>query len=216
MKTLIFLRHGDTEYTEKFPDLTEKGKRQAEEAVLKIKEIIKEEAPNEIYLTSSTRQRAKGVASIIAKHIPCTVCPDEDLIRDMDLYDKEEVLEYWNSFGSHIEAAKRYPTDPWFESGEHAERRTDIEGRFISYLTILLSQYEDGSLPDVSIHVSHFEVLWKLIEKFYLQEPLGHCEPIVIQISEEEKDVDICTYFRGSSFSYTVNSVYEFLERQFY
>ena len=60
----IFLRHGQTDYTDVFPDLTEEGAETITKAAESIKSIIDGQ---QITIISSPMVRAMGSACIVAK-----------------------------------------------------------------------------------------------------------------------------------------------------
>lgn len=198
MKTLFFLRHGKTEYTNIFPDLTEEGKREAEQSADHILEIM--EGSEDLKIISSPLPRALGTASIIANKLGYhSDIKEENAIRCMDFYDEEKAFAIWQSFPSARGVDKAYDTDKRFETGEYVEKRSDIKRRIFGYLRSVLEELILDNLSDFTIHVSHYEVLCNLVSIFELKEPLIHGEVIRIDLVRESSSGDtiVKIFFRN-------------------
>lgn len=203
MSTIIFLRHGETDYTDVFPDLTQKGIGNAERAGNMILKIMRENDVKSTRIISSPYARTMGTATCIAKRINFSgKIKEEPQIRASDFYDREVAISYWNSKGDSVVSAKNYLIDPWFNTGIYVEKRDDVASRFANFTKDLLWEVTSGESFDLTIVVSHFECLWKLVEKFGFQEPISYCELVVLEIGSISNSISLTGYYRGSSLSF--------------
>jgi broad specificity phosphatase PhoE len=182
LKTLLFLRHGKTNYSGQFPDLTEEGKQEIGKAAEYIAEIVGQKTYVEI--VSSPLPRALGTADIIAKRLGQHHVVEEKLaIRCMDFYDSEKANALWKDFHSARGVDCAYANDPRFEEGTIIEKRSAIQHRFWVYLGTLFERFAADKLADVTVNVTHYEVLWQLAATFGFKEPLIHGEVIKLELS---------------------------------
>lgn len=186
MKTLLFLRHGKTKYTGQFPDLTYEGKQEISSTAEHIAKII--EGRTFVRIVSSPLPRALGTADIIAKHLGLQAIEEEPTIRCMDFYDNEKANAIWASFPNARGVDCAYASDPRFEEGTAIEKRSAIQHRFLMYLDTLFERFITDKLADVTVNVTHYEVLWKLAATFCLREPLIHGEVIRLDLSRASDD----------------------------
>lgn len=203
--TLFFLRHGKTKYTQEFPDLTPDGKQEAKEIAEAIYSFIRPGLS--VNFVSSPLPRALGTASIILNRFGHHFedIKIEDALRCMDFYRPNEVGELWAGFSSLKDVDCAYINDSQFEEGVIVEKRSDIQHRFFRYLSGMFDNFMIGKLEGVTIHTTHYEVLWKIVSVFELKEPLTHCELIRIDFSRTEGEpYGLFTIsFRGFSKSFT-------------
>lgn len=179
--TLLFLRHGKTLYTNKFPDLTDEGKKEAGRAAEEVREVA---CSKNIRIISSPAERARGTAHIIAGRLEYRGGIEEQAaIRCMDSLDETAAKSLWSSFPSARAVDHAYVNDPQFELGKIVEKRSVIQFRFFAYLSKLFEDFLAGKLPDVVIIVSHYEVLWNLTTVFDFKEPLIHGEVIKLELT---------------------------------
>lgn len=193
MKTLLFLRHGKTAYTGQFPDLTDEGKREISDAADHIAEIVGNKTF--VQIVSSSAPRALGSADIINKRLGMqSVIEEEPAIRCMDFYDSEKAKAIWASFPNARAVDCAYATDSQFEEGTVIEKRSAIQHRFFNYLSTLFERFAANKSHDVSIYVSHYEVLWSLVKATIpTQEPLIHGELIELNLDRP----GVIVRFRG-------------------
>jgi broad specificity phosphatase PhoE len=202
LKTLLFLRHGKTAYTGQFPDLTDEGKRQIDQAADEIAQIVGDK--KDIRIISSPMPRALGTADIIAKRLGYKngeITEQELAIRCMDFYDNDKANAIWKQFPTARDVDIAYEKDSRFEAGDVIEKRSAIQHRFFSYLGDLFERFAANKLPDVMIHTSHYEVLWYLATTIVgNREPLRHGEVIMINLEKIDpvnKQVKVFMGFRG-------------------
>jgi len=154
---MLFTRHGDTLYTEVFPDLTDKGARQIRATAEEIHNIVR--GRNPVVLFSSPSPRALGTASIIARRLQI---PEKEV---------------------RIEVAIR-PRDHHVLKRRSVESAGAIQDRFFTYLGRLFELFVAGKLPEVLIHVSHYEVLRTLSDSFGLGKEFHNGELVRLDLSE--------------------------------
>lgn len=204
------MRHGETEYTEEYPDLTELGKEQIAESARKIKEEV---GPNEdVLIASSPATRARGSADIIKRELGVEaenrILKSIRPIKIKDLEEgRETFAEFWGPGGLRREDLpkwdKFYATDPRFENRPKVqEPRSTAEKRSLrglDYLIGFMSRYR-ASHPDRIprlVAVSHFEFLNHLVRKpFSLDkdniDELKFGEPIEITLlKSKENDAEV-------------------------
>lgn len=216
MKTLLFLRHGKTKYTGQFPDLTDEGKQEIGKAAEQIAEIVEEKTF--VQIVSSPLPRALGTADIIAKRLGLLHVIEEYLaIRCMDFYDSEKANVIWASFPDARGVDCAYANDPRFEEGTAIEKRSAIQHRFSMYLGTLFERFVADKLADVTVNVTHYEVLWQLAATFGLQEPLIHGEVIRLDLSCASNDnlIHVRATFRGYSWELDCKLHAELFTEQF-
>ena len=199
MKTLLFLRHGKTKYTGQFPDLTDEGKREISQAAEYIAEVVGNRSF--VQIISSPLPRALGTADIISKRLGDYVVQEDLSIRCMDFYDSEKANAIWASFPDARGVDCAYANDPRFEEGTIIEKRSAIQHRFSMYLSTLFERFVDEKLADVTISVTHYEVLWQLASTFGFEEPLIHGEVIKLELSlvSDNSNVHVRATFREYS-----------------
>jgi broad specificity phosphatase PhoE len=198
LKTLLFLRHGKTNYTGQFPDLTDEGKREISTAADYIAKIVG--SKTFVQIVSSSAPRALGSADIINKRLGLlSVVEEEAAIRRMDFYDDEKANAIWKTFPTARDVDCAYATDPRFEEGSVIEKRSAIQHRFLEYIGMLFERFTADKLSDVSIYVSHYEVLWYLAATFGLKEPLIHGEVIKLELTRSSDSIHVRATFREYS-----------------
>ncbi len=162
----IFLRHGQTDYTEIFPDLTEEGKQTIVSSANIMKHTVN--IHRNMIIVSSPSSRALGSSFIIAEVLGYKdEIRKEPSISPTVFRDKERakaiVDEYMFQGGRPaVDLACTY--DPRCEDGEIFEPRSEVRKRFYKYLTGLVRQLIACQLIPCIIHVSHYEVLYHFVE----------------------------------------------------
>lgn len=161
----IFLRHGQTDYTEIFPDLTEEGKQTIVSSANKMKYIVK--AHRNTIIVSSLRSRALGSSFIIAEVLGYKgEIKKEPNISSAAIRDKERskaILDEFMSQGGITAVDLAYTRDPRYEDGEILEPRSEVRKRFYNYLAGLVRQLITCQLIPCIILVSHYEVLYHFV-----------------------------------------------------
>ncbi|MCH7883286.1 histidine phosphatase family protein [Patescibacteria group bacterium] len=216
-KVTIF-RHGETKYTEQYPDLTEIGKQQLEEGGEELKEEI-DRSKEEIWISSSPAARAQGSADILAKELGIKDKRIAKALRGVEIRDREEALKMINDIiGPEQDIAKMdkaYADDPQFEERVDVwEPRSEVEKRTlkgIEIITRLFTRYgkqEKNKIPHL-VSVSHYEFFNHLIRKVFNVNPdeergIQFGEKLELTLlkknNEEDKErVPILVTFRGQT-----------------
>ena len=187
---VIFLRHGQTEYTDVFPDLTKEGI----ETIAKSAELLKPflNYYQNVVIIASPMARAQGSAAVIAKVLGYkNKIRLEPTIQGAIIKDRQEAraLFYEHVSNGGIRALSvAYGTDPRYEDGKVIEPRSEVRKRFLGYLAKLVRRlFINPNLPLCLIHVSHYENIYHIVESLFnldyqKDEPLGYGEIIVISI----------------------------------
>lgn len=218
---ITLLRHGQTEYTDEYPDLTAEGTATIEKSAAQIaKGLRHDEEPT---IVSSDKARARGTADIIKEKLgyPKDV-KIQPSMSAMELRDQERAKAIFEELlaenkSAHSEEApvrgvdRAYLHDQRFEDATIYEPRSEVEKRFFRNLeyTIrafnVVRKHEELQKPHI-IGVSHFELLGQLSEQVFNltergEEPLKHGELIEIEVlAPEERGEDIVElqiFFRG-------------------
>lgn len=202
----IFLRHGQTEYTDMFPDLTRQGIRTIKKSAGLIRPIAEEH--QSVAIVASPMVRAQGSAAVLVNELKYEgKIKEEPAIAAAIAKDKKRGKALFDEYianGGMRALCVAYGTDPRFEDREVIEPRSEIQKRFFGYFAhlircLLISQQS----PPCLIHVSHYETLYHFVERLFKldykkDEPLGHGEIIVVSIFDIgiENIVEIEVTFR--------------------
>lgn len=204
---VIFLRHGQTDYTDVFPDLTEEGIRTIEASARSIIHFI--EGQRNVTIIASPKARALGSADVVAratgyegkikKEPNIQAAMEKDRMRAKALF-----YEHVNNGGMRA-LSVAYGTDPRYEDGVVIEPRSEVRKRFLGYFAHMVrSLLVNIGQPPCLIHVSHYETLYHFVERLFKldyqkDEPLGHGEIIVVSIYDIgiECVVELEVTFRG-------------------
>ena len=211
---LTLTRHSKTNYTEKYPDITEEGRLVAQKKAQKIKERNGNSSSGEDrFYTSSPNARALGTMDIIKEAMGDKDEPTHlsNSIRSMDVFDMAGAVEIFQELQGERRdpelVGKKYHSDERFEyRPEIIEPRSKVKKRAmraLEYLIRKLDAYAGQKTPHV-FATSHFEVINPIVaEVFGLDagedDLFGHVEDVRIEFLEPE-DSDIIPmrmYFRG-------------------
>lgn len=192
---LVFLRHGQTAYTDIFPDLTGDGIVTAKEAAKRIKPVIDGLHP---VMISSPRPRARGTGHFIkiALGHRGEILID-DRIRAADVYDKKAG---WAIYQEHVKGGSdhlsiMYSRDPRYDDSAICEPRWSVKKRFYEYLEFALKIYLKNRKIGRGcclIHTTHYEFLYHFVETLFALDytkdrPLLHGEIIVLTVFATDK-----------------------------
>lgn len=212
---ITLLRHGQTEYTNVYPDLTEEGQETVRKAAEQIAKNLSED--EKVFLMASDKARAQGTAGIIKE-----VLEHDDEIRtipgitSMAMRNPERAMEEINEFLSNggVKAVDyAYTHDPRFDNAEVWEPRDEIQKRFLRNIEHSIRVFKrvakHDNLPRPHlIAVTHFEVLSPFLSQIFdLNHPedptLKNAEPVEIYVkdpSSENENSDVVLLeisFRG-------------------
>lgn len=217
---ISIMRHGATNYTNEFPDLTERGIEQVRERGRELKEKIKPEKEDILY-AASPAVRAQGTMSFILEELDEKEADVKVLdstrpvkIRNFERA-KEMVGEVMQGTNDTSKFDKAYATDKIFENTPDVwQPKSEVEERFyrgLEYLIRSLLKYrenpKEGKIPHL-VAVSHFEFLNHFVMEVFGLDPekddlLGFAEMIEMEImepsSDEPDNVPIKVTFRGQS-----------------
>lgn len=206
---ITVLRHGQTRYTDEFPDLTELGKETIAQSAEQIAAGL--DPDEDIAMYSSDRARAQGSASIIKERIGHVADVNvRKSIGMMELKDREKAQQIFDAIiaeggkteqeqGSVPAVDYAYTHDSRFENAEIFEPRSEVEKRFFRNLEHTIRAFEvvadktDEEKEQLKlkrphlIATSHYELLHSFVQGvFDLDYPkdstLKHGEPIEIYV----------------------------------
>lgn len=172
---ITLLRHGQTDYTNVFPDLTQEG----EETIRKTAEQIalNLQQDEEVTIMSSDKARAQGTAAIIKNVLEhereVRIVPG---ITSMAHRHPERSIQMINEMlaekGSVQAVDYAYTHDPRFDDAELWEPRNEIQKRFFRNIEYAIrafkrvAEHEDLPSPHL-VAVTHFEVLSPFVGKIF-------------------------------------------------
>ena len=214
---ITVLRHGQTRYTNQFPDLTELGTETIERSAEQIAFGLDPE--EEISMYSSDQARTQGTASIIKERIgyPGEVRIQrsigmnrlKDPVAAQEIFDQIIAEEGASEFekGAVPAVDYAYTHDPRFEDSEIFEPRSDIEKRFFRNLEYTIRGFEivadKTDEEKESLHLkrphliatTHFELLHSFVQRvFNLDYPkdstLKHGELVEIYVYDHPASGD--------------------------
>ncbi len=189
---VILLRHGESEYTDVYPDVTHNGIKTIVKSACSIKSLLDDNSS--VVIITSPMVRAKGSADIIAKIIGYRgIIKEASSIQGAIARDKKRGKELFDEYiakGGMRALSIACGIDPRFEDPNIIEPISEIHKRFfeyfakiVEYLLALVKQQPFLNL----ICVSHYEVLYHFVENLFeldytKDEPLGHGEIIVVSV----------------------------------
>ncbi|MFA6354473.1 MAG: histidine phosphatase family protein [Candidatus Paceibacterota bacterium] len=203
---ITLLRHGQTEYTDIYPDVTEEGKETVRKSAEQIAANLKED--EEVFLMASDKVRAQGTAGIIKEVLKT----DKKIrtvpgITSMAMRDKQkgnEMIQELIAEGGVPAVDYAYTHDPRFDDAKIWEPRDEIQKRFFSNLEYAIRAFKvvakHKELPKPHfVGVTHFEVLNPFLDEIFdLKHPeeptLKNAEVMEISIqdpSAENENSDI-------------------------
>jgi len=210
----VFLRHGQTKYTDVFPDLTKAGTRTITKSAGLIRPFIKDH--QNLVIVASPHARTLGSADVIAKAIEYKgQIKEEPTIRAAGVKDKKAgkaIFDEHTRNGGMRALSIAYATDPRYEDSQIFEPRSEVRQRFFVYLAHMVRNLLISMGPTPCfICVSHYETLYYFVERLFgldyeKDEPLGHGEIIVVSIYDvgTANIVELEVTFRNE----TINNVF--------
>ena len=187
---LLCVRHGKTNYTGIFPDLTNEGMEHARSvANTDITQwMTQHRITNEqLVIISSPAPRAHGTASIISGEIGNTTpIFIRDEIDAMMWRDKERCLSACKGFSGkgYID----YETEPVFADSELFETPDEVRARWYNFFARHINVALDAPEPRHSILVSHYEVFCNITKDMFNviaseKTALQYVEPIALSVA---------------------------------
>ena len=187
----MFLRHGQTEYTEVFPDLTETGKNTIAKSANLIMPVVARFS--KVKIVTSPKARAQGSAAVIARVIGFDrkEIKEEPKIQSAEIVDRmmgKAIFFEHTSNGGGRALSVAYGIDPRYEDSRIFEPRSKVKERFLEYFAHMIrADLLIAPTPPCLIHTSHYETLYHFVEDIFeldyeTDEPLGHGEIIAVAV----------------------------------
>jgi len=202
----IFLRHGESDYTDVFPDLTDEGRKTIQRSAVEIEKIRSDFTDNGTSIVSSPAARAQGSAAIIAKRFGIKRVGRIPLLKPTQIRDEEKgkaIYLKYVSDGGMRSLCVAYGKDSRFEDGVIFEPRSEVSARLCKYLAMLAECMFVVQLPHLVVAVSHYEVLCHFVEELFKldyarSDPLRHGELIRVFFNRAENNnaVNLDVIFR--------------------
>lgn len=195
--TLVLMRHGDTRYTDVYPDLTPEGVEEVARAARRIREIVS------IYPSVTVRfspwARTRGTADIVARELGA--CATAECPEIAGVY---PLLETWITFDSGKCGEYHYANDPTYDDpAVWNETRAQTRERFLAHFARFVRFALDSEAPVCEVHVTHFEMIHHLIDAAYSpdldrDEPFRKGEYAIVRLRETSPDeVALTVSYRG-------------------
>lgn len=224
--SVFFLRHGHSFYTEKFPDLTNRGVETIVKSANLIQTFLNDNSS--VFIVTSPAARARGSAAIIAKTIGYHgSIKKEYAIQGAIIKDKKKgraLLEEYMSSGRIRALDMAYRTDSRYEEmPDIIEPRSKIKKRFFEYFAKLIEILLARKRPLNLICVSHYEILYHFVEYLFdldyaKDEPLDHGEVIAVSIFDigiqDVNVVEIEVTFRGKTVGKLGKKFFDYKEKK--
>ena len=177
MRELVvnLIRHGESPYKETFPDLTERGKNQAEKTVVALLSSI--EPGEKIIIWCSPMARAKGTAHIIREElrkegIEIVRQSVISSLRPVKVYDQEFVHNFWKQAMSEGKRPDElYLTDEIFngEKNDKIETHKEVERRvyrLINFFRLFSGKMSQSECIRI-VCITHFEIVNPIISQIF-------------------------------------------------
>lgn len=212
---IFFLRHGETKYLGKFPDLTIAGVV----TILRTAHVLRGRvgAKENVIIISSVTPRTRGSASIIAHLLGYKerVISSRSLgpMRINDQQRAKIIFQKYLQKGGMNALDLSYTQDPIYEDPSIFEPRNQVRSRLLTCLVRRMREFFDNESAENELKrpcfvaVSHFEVLYWFVQSLFRldydngDKPLGYGELIGIAFwyrgNREKIWMDVT--FRGKS-----------------
>lgn len=178
--SLIFIRHGESSYTNIFPDLTDQGVAQIIKSARELKLYI--DQYDIVRAFSSPAPRARGSAWVFLNAIgrseqTVTEIPDLSPVKIKDL---PKYLAILNKPG-YTKEYEAWLKDPILDSPEHelSERRSEVNRRSLRFLSSFALDSFEQREPVCSLYFTHFEIILNYLNAIY-------CHPKPFPINDVE------------------------------
>ena len=203
---ILCVRHGKTNYTGVYPDLTVEGTKHIQDTTNEsVQKWIAAHriGLNKLGVMSSPAPRARGTAGVITSAInpllPITNCIGIDA---MKWRDHERCLAACRGFAG--KGYINYETESVFADPELFETPAEIRARWYAFLAWYIRAAMNKELPRMVIFVSHYEVLSNITRDLFEVVPseetaLRHGETIALSVypSSNKKHVYLSGAFRN-------------------
>lgn len=215
---ITLFRHGDTLYTNKYPDLTDAGKRKLHKEGSRLVEEVDQETEDVLFLHSPS-VRAKTSMAFLLKGMGITEGTSEREVeeharplkplRSVGHNDYEKAMELVGKYvdlddpksHQHKKFDRVYVLDPAFEESEHWEPRSQVEARGKRvlrqgiYLLIENHTSKDTDKTPHIVAVSHFETLNVIAAEIFDLDPehdalYARGEKLSIEVKTDGNDTE--------------------------
>lgn len=180
--TAIFVRHGETDYTNNAHDLTETGVKTIQRAADALAHVSH---GHELFITSSEAPRALSSARILRDRL---LYRQEifvsELLAPITIRDEARVHNILTEYRQGNKIPEHYYfRDPRFNDGLIVEPHHEISLRFRDYLVGLSEQFLSISIPHtdpIRIGVTHYECVAHFLRAIFCEDSFGFGELLFV------------------------------------
>lgn len=199
--SILILRHGQTEYTDIYPDLTKKGVEEVQLVGNALSPYIG--AFDRVIALSSPAIRAIGTADIFLSSagVDNIKLRTSKSIENLKIKDKDRFINYLRDNSTEIDG-ELWLTDSLLENdNDLAESRIDVEWRayrFLYHYTNFLNRINSKDCSTLLVVFTHFEIGNNFLKAVYgeavdypiLDWPIhAHVEPIILELNDQESGI---------------------------
>lgn len=223
---ITLFRHGDTTYTNQYPDLTDEGKWKLEAAGKSLKDRVDEDSEDLLFLHSPSTRAKASMAHLLHGMEKTTGAEEKDVeeiarsfspLRSVEKLNSEESQKIIDEHMANLSDEDQYEgfdrvyaIHDDFETSPHWEARSKVEARANRLLRqtiamLIKNHSEDNDKTPHIVAISHFETLNNLAVKIFgldvEKDPLyARGEEMTFEVKGNSKDkskVLLVCGFRG-------------------
>jgi broad specificity phosphatase PhoE len=198
---IVAVRHGDSPYSDTFPDLTEEGKRQVTESALAFKDHLSEF--DVVVALCSPATRAQGTAALFLETADLSNIRVRNVsaLANFDIKDKDEFLDYMGRNSTSI-YGELWLTDPLLAGpNELVESRADVEKRarrfLYHYANAIARIGKESNKRICALAFTHFEIGNEFLRGVFgtdsfpitEQSVLQNAEPVQIELDDPKSGI---------------------------
>lgn len=213
MRVLMF-RHGQTEYTERYPDITSEGKRSVHAAAGSISRAI---IGRGIVAHCSRAVRARGTLDhlITSARLKNVVAMEKSGVSAVEIFNRPKAERFFGRLKREIKlpyAAERayIAREGLYRDSEVIEQKQSVDMRVFAWAQSVVREFveTDELFPGVSgtlLVSTHFEVIHPLVCLFFGQgvasDPVRHVEHLILDVGGQTDgtgEAVVRAWYRGT------------------
>lgn len=166
----VFIRHGESRYTNEFPDITETGVQQLQQTAFNLENIVS--SYRRLLVFSSPAIRAQGSANVFLESLRLKnqEIKIQEELSPFAIYDLKRFLDYSREHET-TRYGQMWERDPFFDSPDNSltEKRNSVDGRAFRFFDRLSAPASDVTGPEIacSIFFTHFEIMINYLNAVY-------------------------------------------------
>lgn len=167
---LIVIRHGESKYTNLWPDLTLTGIEQIRQTVINLRGVIGQFRQLLVYSSSATRAIGSADTFLQSLGLHDQVINIDQNLDPFALKNKEGFLERSKQYNTS-RYGENWLRDPYYDSPDNdlTERRSDVNKRAYQFLNECFQKMSGDGLDEATLCVvfTHFEVMINYMKFLY-------------------------------------------------